>query len=42
MILYVRPSYALAEGYGVVCWRFINLINLQCALLIHSANHSMV
>ena len=30
-----------SKGYGIVHWRFINLVILSCELLIHPANHSM-
>ena len=32
----------MAEGYGIVHWRYLNLINLQCELPIHPTNHNMV
>ena len=31
----------LIEGYGIVDWRFVKLMNLQCELLIFPANHRM-
>ena len=34
-------ALTMAEGYGMVHWRFINLMNIQCELLIHPANKSM-
>ena len=32
----------LAEGYDIVNWRLINLMNIPCELQIHPANHNMV
>ena len=32
----------VAEDYGIVHWRLINLMNLECELLIHPANHITV
>ena len=35
-------TFTLAEGYGIVYGSFIDLMNLQCELLVCPANHNIV
>ena len=38
----MKRNMASGKGYGIVHWRFIDLINLQFELLFYPANQSNV